>query len=212
MSRIITPDDGTEGIPAFTRPASDEQVKRVIGGVERRTLEPPPGVMMQRIQHPVSKNPAWAAIILPSEYRARGWVFFDVAIMEGDIQFAQTERALLIKRAGEHMGTFMTHRQSWIFGTDDMGNKFQTDELRKMKNACLMEIVANSGYTPKEYASAKRSLAAAMDKALHNMSFWDTDIAAKQSRKKWEKGRHLEQVGEHLADDGYVLHRSEDVI
>ena len=213
-SRIITP-GGSEldGLPENTRVASPEDMKNIVSGFERRTLQPPPGIFLQEVPHPISKQPSWAAIILPSEYRSHGWVFFDTAIIEGDIRFGRSERALLIKRAGSLLGTFILHRQAWIFGSDDTPDKGFNEELVKMKNACVMEIVTNAGYGPKEYKSAVKSLAAAADKAFHNMSFWDNQIASKVERKKWELGVNIEQAGEHLSDDGgTVLHRSEEVI
>lgn len=213
-TRILTPGGSElEGLPEKTRVASPEDIKNFTGGFQRRTLQPPPGIMLQEVPHPVSKAPSWAAIILPSEYRSHGWVFFDAAIIEGDIRFGRSERALLIKRLGSLLGTFILHRQAWVFGTDKLGaGKGLDDELAKMKNAFVMEIITNAGYGPKEYKSAVKSLAAAGDKAFHNMSFWDNQIASKGKRKKWEIGVNIEQAGEHLSDDGKVLHRTEEVI
>lgn len=211
-TRIVTPAGvNFSDVPGNNaRLATDDEVKNLIGGVQKRTIQPPPGVLVEAVPHPVSKQPSWAAIMLPSEYRSRGWVFFDAAIIEGDIRFGRSERALLIKRLNHPLGTFMLHRQAWIFGVDNLDD--QTQELRKMKNTILMEIVTTGGYTPKEYKSAITSLAAAMDKALHNMSFWDNEITLKNNRKKWEVGVSIEQVGENLADDGSVVHRTEEVI
>lgn len=210
-ARIVTPDGADSGIPGNNvRLGTDDDVKRLLGGSQRRTLMPPPGIFLQEIKHPVSGADSWAAIILPSEYFAGGWLFFDAAVIEGDIRFGRSERALLIKRKGGLTGTFILHRQAWIFGVDQLDD--QTQELRKMKNGALMDIVRNAGFQPKEYKSAIRGLVKAGDKAFHNMVFWDNQIASSFERKKWEIGVNIEQVGEELSPKGEVVHRTEEVI
>lgn len=185
--------------------ASDSDLKGL--GKVRRTIHPPPGVMLAETLHPISKMKSWACIMLPSEYRSKGWTFYDVALIEGDIRFGQTERALMIKRTNHKVGTILLFRQAWILARNNL-----EPEGNFLKNQYTDQIIRDAGFPPKEKQSAIKSLAWAADRALHDMVFWDTEIASLQKRKKWEVDADIEQSVEKLSTGGDLLFRKTEVI
>lgn len=205
MRPVVNP-EGEFATMKDPRPASAEDLKGRLGTV-RRTIHPPPGVMVVPTVHPISKMDSWACILLPSEYRSKGWTFYDVAMIEGDIRLGTTERALMIKRTNARVGTIILWRQAWVFAFTNM-----TREGDFLKNSYVKQIIRDAGYPPKERARAIKSLAWATDRALHDMKFWDTEIASLQKRRKWEVDADIEQSVEKYSPEGNLVLRKTEII
>lgn len=197
--------DGEFATMKDPRPATAADLQGL--GRERRTILPPEGVIAVATTHPISKMPSWACVLLPSEYRSRGWTFYDTALIEGDIRFGTTERALMIKRTNHKVGTVLLWRQAWIFAVTNL-----TREGDYLKNSYVRQIIRDANYPPKERARAVKSLAMAADRALHDMRFWDTEIASLQKRKRWEIDANIEQTVEKYSPSGNLEFKKVEVI